>query len=832
MADFLAKIRLALEGQPQVIKGLQDVQKETNKLVRTEKISTFDKSGVATGSQLRQVFKQIGDETKNATPKMNDFQKALSRVAIVAPVWFAFRLVMTSFFNLIREQSRFLVEFEDAMARIRIVGKGSAEDYKFLQGALIALGNSYGVSASEAAKAAKIFAQQGRDVNETVILTRAALIGSQILGASVEDTINDLTAAIESFGIPVSQAISIIDKWINVEKQFAVTSKDLADATKVAGASAHQLGVTLEDFLGNVTAVVEVTRKTGAEAARGLTFIYARLLTSGKPVIEQLTKIPFFLDKQGKATSELTGISRDLSDILADLAGKWESLTILEKLQISSTVASKRQMTIFNALMQNFNRSLDATVTAYTSAGKAQQAFNILIDTAAFKSKQLGAAWNAFTFAMADTSAFKGLLDLVGTALIEWTKLIDLNKGLQIQYTQNATKILAEVEARESEINSIQKLISLRDKLQKLPATEDNIQRLKLVQETIDKITKTEPKIRIALETQDKKQLDKAIQDILNQITFQKASIIVNAKFQPDITALQIEKKKLLADFGAIFSEIPNEPSVKKASERIIEIDERIVELQKQKSQEIDKQVALTRSQGMDKILQDAQDEVEISIELTEKEREQLEIEKQLAEFRLQSNDNLDAQINKQIELVKNSKFIYDAHAKTLELEKLNNDLVDARIKKREEERAKVQGLVFQFAQANAGERTRIQRLIDLIQKTPESVTAAFSNSGFDKRLILENVNLFTKEVQAALAQSIANMSGITNTGILTQPVTQAIQPIAQVTQNAQFGNINITLPEGSLANLQNTMIDKFKEKLSSDDDFKKFISDKIRLFV
>ena len=320
--DFLAKIKLALEGKEAVVAGLQQTQQAAQQLSKTKVTTIFDKEGLVTGKKIEEPFAKTTDTAKKATPMMEQFGLAMRRALVVAPVWMILRGAIMAVTNTIQDQIKFLIEFETAITRIKIVGKGTAEEYNNLTNALVGLAYAYGTSASEAAQAALIFAQQGRTVKETIELTRAAMLASKILGTDIKTAVDDMTAAIEGFKLGIDDATMIVDRWINVERQFAVTSKDLADATKVAGASANQLGVTMSEFLGDVTAAVEVTRKSGSEVARGLSFIYARLLTSGQKTVEQISKIPFYMDATGKSTNAVGIQMRSISDILGELAGK------------------------------------------------------------------------------------------------------------------------------------------------------------------------------------------------------------------------------------------------------------------------------------------------------------------------------------------------------------------------------------------------------------------------------------------------------------------------------------------------------------------------------
>ena len=682
------------------------------------------------------------------TQQVNDFVMALRRAIIVAPIWMATRFAMQSVFSLIQSQTKFIIDMEDAMARIQIVGKGTPEAFNNLKFSLIGLALAYGTSASEALNAAKIFAQQGKTVAETFSLTRAAMLGAQVLGQDVKTTTEDLTAAMNSFNIPAENAIGIIDKLINVEKQFAVTSIDLSAGIKTVGATANQMGVSLSALSGDITAVIEVTRKSGSEAARGLQFIYTRLLTSAKPLIEQLTGIKFYLDANGKATSSLTGTLRSATDVLDDLASKWGNLGNEQRLQVAESLGSKRQMVIINSLMDNYNRSLDARIASLTSAGSAEKAFNIIQETTSFKLKQLGTSWNALTSAISDTSAFKGAIDGLDAILLRFTYLINFEKGYRIDLAKQSAVQLADVETRQSQIDSIEELIKARTKLASAPPTVENLARLDLVTKALEANTTNYPELKIALTTPDAPELKTNITKIQDDLLKQKIAVRVGIDFAADAGVLQNRLKAI--------KQITNK---KEYTEYELITAKLTAEVYERQKKEIEKQYllakAISRINTQD---EDAgEDKLEYREELTDAEKEQLNIERQVMNFSMLENATLEEQIQKRIELVTLATKSLLPHARAVELSKLETQLLDARMKKRDEELNKLASISMQYEKLDRTDyagRRKLERVARLTLMTPEQTAAAYQYSREDKALITEFMPEFSKEAQLAIAKT------------------------------------------------------------------------------
>jgi len=97
--------------------------------------------------------------------------------------------------------------------------------------------------------------------------------------------------------------------------------------------------------------------------------------------------------------------------------------------------------------------------------------------------------------------------------------------------------------------------------------------------------------------------------------------------------------------------------------------------------------------------------------------------------------------------------------------------------KELDKQRDRLTDLVFQYEKANMFEKARIRRQIELQAKTPEEIVNTYQGSNYDKNIILDNINNFTKEVREALATSLAIKQGHT---AYTETITPIAPSIAQ----------------------------------------------------
>jgi hypothetical protein len=218
------------------------------------------------------------------------------------------------------------------------------------------------------------------------------------------------------------------------------------------------------------------------------------------------------------------------------------------------------------------------------------------------------------------------------------------------------------------------------------------------------------------------------------------------AELERDINTLTYRAKEYYAGSKGA-AKIANEITIKQKE---------IAELHKKQEQSIDEQYKIQQGQEIVQktILEGIDEEESLSTELTESEKERLDIEKELIKIRYTNNDALETQIQKEIQLIKNSKTLYEEHAKNLKLEELNNKLIDARLQKRKKEENSLLNLSMQYEKADMFEKSKIRRVAELQMMPPEKLAEVYTDSMFDKNLITEYWNSFSNEAQDAISKT------------------------------------------------------------------------------
>ena len=412
-------------------------------------------------NELAKLNKTMGTNYKSIENSTLAMMKLAARAVLVIPIWMAMRTAWMVLINAIGQGIQFWKEYETQLTEVGIASNATKAQLTILGESILTFSTIYGISASKALEAAKIFAQQGLTIKETIDMTRVAMIGSQVLGEDVTTVAESLTAAIRSYNIPMQESLTIVDKWMNVQKEFAITSKDLAEGMKTAGATASAFGISVDEFNGHMTAMIEVTRKSGSEAGNALQMIYTRLLTTARPAIQTIANVPVFQDKTGKAVMETTNIFRNANDVLDDLATAWVGLSEAEKIELATQVGSRRQATPFIALMENYNRGLLAQITSLTAAGTALKAYEQKQGTVAVRTLQMQNAWLQLSQTISQTKPWAILLDWIGNVADGLTGLINKKAALQKMMLGNIIEDVTKLDIEDARAKSYNKLLEL-----------------------------------------------------------------------------------------------------------------------------------------------------------------------------------------------------------------------------------------------------------------------------------------------------------------------------------------------------------------------------------
>lgn len=251
--------------------------------------------------------------------------------------------------NIISDVIRTGESFSASMSEVGAISGATAEELQQLEDAARLYGSTTRYSATEAADALKYMALAGWNAQQSIdglpaVLNLAAASGMDLGKAS--DIVTDYITA---FGLSVDDAARFVDIMSYAMSNSNTTTEMLGEAYKNCAATAHSMGISVEE----VTAVLMTMANAGVkggEAGTTLNTLMTRLATDAKGCASALKEY-------GVEVYDAAGSMNSLSDILSGMVGVWDTLTQEQQANLSKMIAGTNQYAGFQTVMQGMSKA-------------------------------------------------------------------------------------------------------------------------------------------------------------------------------------------------------------------------------------------------------------------------------------------------------------------------------------------------------------------------------------------------------------------------------------------------------------------------------------------
>lgn len=384
--------------------------------------TTGAKSVTATGEA-------IGKASRNAESFRIGMGSVLVNMAKFRLASTAINLVANAFTGAVKEMKAVDTE----LVNIRKVTGFANDEIQKLTKSAYSLATNYGRSASEVLKASTVFARAGYK-EQIEQLSELSLLLQNVGDLKAEDASKFVIATDKAYklGGSYEDLMKIIDGLDNITNKNATDMQKMTEGMTVAGSVFAESGESVEVFAALLGTATANTQRSGSEVARGLRTILMNLrqirgetedgeLINGESIANAAKALK---DYAGISTME-NGKLRKASDVLADLAGKWETLSETQRAAISEAVAGKRQANFLMSLMGDWE-SVQRMMQQYEEgAGTAAQENAMYMDSWAAKTAQVKSAWTELIASLTGTRILKRFLDLTTWLLKGMTELVN-----------------------------------------------------------------------------------------------------------------------------------------------------------------------------------------------------------------------------------------------------------------------------------------------------------------------------------------------------------------------------------------------------------------------
>ncbi|SKB62240.1 phage tail tape measure protein [Sphingopyxis flava] len=324
-------------GQAELSKAVADYERYNRELV--ESIALHNKLQ----AELKQSAAAQAAEAAQAARAAKKTQQAQAQrgpvSTILSPGYGAAAFARTSvygaaamaaygLFNTFRDGVRFVFEFDDALANLQAVSAATDGQMTHLRDTILDIGTNSKFSTLEITEAAQQLAQAGFSTSEMEKSLKAVTELAAASGASIKESTDLITASIGGFGLQSSEAERVADVMTSALNRSRLTVQQAGLAVSYLGATAHDVGISLNDVLASVGALSQAGVRSGSTAGTGLRTFLTDLLDPSEKLKKQLSDLGLTLGDVDVRTRGLRPVMETLRNAGFGAAQAYGSLEI------------------------------------------------------------------------------------------------------------------------------------------------------------------------------------------------------------------------------------------------------------------------------------------------------------------------------------------------------------------------------------------------------------------------------------------------------------------------------------------------------------------------
>lgn len=278
------------------------------------------------------------------------------------------------------ELKRFTLEFSDDMAEIQSITLKSDKEMQEVRSSTLNDAVRLKTSVSNVSSIKADLYRQGLSDTQVDDRTESIQKFAKTSGAKVEDATKIITTALQND--LVGSAEEAMDALVALGDSAATTAKQIGDAMQKCAASAKVANVSYGELTSMLTVMTSMTQLSGKQVGTAMNTVQTRLHSVTKSGYAQelsgekttLNDVEAALSTIGVSLrDDQTGGWRDSTDVLLDIAKRWQGMNDIQKSLVSTSVAATRQGNMFQTLMEGLSEDGGETFAEYLNLAENSQ---------------------------------------------------------------------------------------------------------------------------------------------------------------------------------------------------------------------------------------------------------------------------------------------------------------------------------------------------------------------------------------------------------------------------------------------------------------------------
>lgn len=431
-----------------------------------EKNDDYIKKSAEVAENTRQIsseFTKLKAETDHAAPAVatlgEKFGNLITRYAKFYASSLLVRKPLEEIVQALGDVNETLTKTEDKVIEIRRILE-NPDSADSIADRMYDLAYQYGQTFDNVSDIVANFARTGRDFNDSIKATEAALLAMNVAELNATQASEGLISILAQFKKEPEDLLNVVDELNKAADKNPVTTGKLLTALQRTGSSAHNANLTLERTVGIITSLSEATNRSGQNLGTAVNSLiqystkaesldlFARLSEDAANAVEAFrTGTGDILDVWSAVSDEINRLQdesvekqnelfemfnsqevEELSSSLHDELGD-----IFEQIGDVYDIANTYRKNYFIALLANMDRVFKVEQEISDAEGYSAKENAQYMDTYTAKVNQLNAAWQKLANDEQGTLKFRKFLVDVG---IDLTELIEDSGGIATEITR------------------------------------------------------------------------------------------------------------------------------------------------------------------------------------------------------------------------------------------------------------------------------------------------------------------------------------------------------------------------------------------------------------
>ena len=372
-------------------------------------------------NEIQAEAKQMGLTGSKAAQEMkSQFDSMLSSVISVTAAMQTFRKMVGT-----------AKELDTSLFNLQVATGSTREETKELLDTYNQMAKELGATTTDIADGADAWLRQGKSIEEANSLVKDSMILSKIGMIDATDATEDLTAVLNGYKMEAQSALEVVSKLSAVDLESASDAGGLAESMSRTATAANLAGISIDELIGMIATLKDVTQASDEELGNAIKSIVSRYsqIKTNKFIDyetgEDLSNVETVLGKIGiKIRDGLTDY-RDLSDVLTELAGKYDKLNDVERNAVNTALFGTYQQNKGATLLANWDKVEKLTKVSESSTTEALDKFDAYTESIEAHINSMTASYEHLASIIADSEFLKGATDTASGFLDVISMIVD-----------------------------------------------------------------------------------------------------------------------------------------------------------------------------------------------------------------------------------------------------------------------------------------------------------------------------------------------------------------------------------------------------------------------